>query len=162
MAGGLHADRVRGGVAARGILLAEANPVNQGVAGELLRSVGLTIDTADNGGPAIAVACATPDDAVLMAMQMPVRDGLSASRAIRDRLGHGLPVIAMTANAFEEDRDACRKARYGRSPGQTRGPRASVPNLAALAATRGRWRIRVGSPHQRTWRRPSKCAARRA
>ncbi|MBL8302486.1 MAG: response regulator, partial [Ideonella sp.] len=85
------------------ILLAEDNPINQFVACELLQAVGLQVETADDGDLAIERACSHPFDLVLMDVQMPRRDGLSAASAIRARLGPRLPIIAMTANAFAED-----------------------------------------------------------
>jgi len=89
------------------ILLAEDNPINQEVAQELLRAAGLVVEAADNGASAVEMALAQPYDLVLMDLQMPVLDGLSATRQIRARLGPDLPVIAMTANAFGEDRALC-------------------------------------------------------
>jgi PAS domain S-box-containing protein len=89
------------------VLLVEDNPINQEVAGALLGAAGLTVETADDGARAVELALARPYDLVLMDVQMPVMDGLAATRALRQRLGAGLPIIAMTANAFGEDRAAC-------------------------------------------------------
>jgi len=88
------------------VLLAEDNPVNQEVALELLRVVDLQADVADNGRQAVAMALATPYAAIVMDVQMPELDGLEATRELRRR-GLTVPVIAMTANAFGEDRAAC-------------------------------------------------------
>jgi CheY-like chemotaxis protein len=88
------------------VLLAEDNPVNQEVAVELLRVAGLEADVADNGAQAVAMARATPYAAILMDVQMPEVDGLEAARELR-RHGLQIPIIAMTANAFGEDRAAC-------------------------------------------------------
>ncbi len=90
------------------VLLAEDNRINQEVAGELLRAVGMVVDVAADGAQAVALAQQHPYDLVLMDMQMPVMDGLSATRALRRLPQHArTPVLAMTANAFGDDREAC-------------------------------------------------------
>ncbi|WP_242477982.1 response regulator [Rubrivivax gelatinosus] len=99
-------ERFRG----RRILLAEDNPVNQEVVVELLRESGLLVDTADDGRQAVDMALAGDYALILMDVQMPVLDGLAAAREIRQRLGDGVPIVAMTANAFAEDRAACIEA----------------------------------------------------
>lgn len=90
----------------RRILVAEDNPVNQEVVQELLRLIGLEVDLVSDGAQAVAQVGEVAYDLVLMDMKMPVMDGLDASRAIRE-LGHRMPIVAFTANAFEEDRLAC-------------------------------------------------------
>ncbi|MBK6854832.1 MAG: response regulator [Burkholderiales bacterium] len=92
------------------VLLAEDNPINQEVASELLASVGLVVEIATDGAAALQLALSRNYDLVLMDVQMPVMDGLTATRELRQRLGRALPVIAMTANAFGEDRSACLEA----------------------------------------------------
>ncbi len=89
------------------VLLAEDNPVNQEVAVELLHRTGLVVETTDDGTQAVEMACTRPYDLVLMDVQMPGTDGLTATRALRRRCGDALAVIAMTANAFDDDRFAC-------------------------------------------------------
>jgi CheY-like chemotaxis protein len=90
------------------VLLAEDNLVNQEVAVELLRDVGLSVDVATDGRQAVEMARAVAYDLILMDMQMPGMDGLTATGVVRGVPHHArTPILAMTANAFEEDRKAC-------------------------------------------------------
>jgi two-component system, sensor histidine kinase and response regulator len=93
------------------VLLVEDNDVNQQVARELLRDAGLEVDVAENGEIALAMLERAAYDLVFMDMQMPVMDGLDATRALRrlERFA-ALPVVAMTANAMEHDRQNCLQA----------------------------------------------------
>ena len=90
------------------ILVADDNDINQQIARELLEDAGFVVDGAVNGQIALDMAQKTSYSLVLMDMQMPVMDGLQATIALRQvpRL-HDLPIVAMTANAREEDRRSC-------------------------------------------------------
>lgn len=93
------------------LLLAEDNPINREVALELLHSVGLAADVATDGVEALALARQHRYDLVLMDIQMPNLDGHDATRAIRALPGwQHIPILAMTANAFAEDRQAASEA----------------------------------------------------
>ena len=90
------------------ILLAEDNEINQQIACELLTDAGFAVEVAENGLTALEMVQRSSYDLVLMDMQMPVMDGLTATAAIRKiaRLDK-LPIVAMTANAMEKDRRSC-------------------------------------------------------
>ena len=93
------------------ILLAEDNEINQQIANELLTDAGFVVELAETGLIALEMVQRGSYDLVLMDMQMPVMDGLSATAAIRriSRL-KSLPIVAMTANAMEKDRQSCLNA----------------------------------------------------
>jgi two-component system sensor histidine kinase/response regulator len=118
------------------VLLAEDNDLNQDVALGLLEAGGVLVDLAENGAVALERLRAAPDGtyaAVLMDVQMPVLDGLEATRALREEPRFAaLPVIAMTANALASDVEICRAA--GMSDHI-----AKPLEEAALWQTLGRW-----------------------
>jgi|GEM_PF-1019095 len=93
------------------ILLVEDNPINQMVAMEILSSAGIIVDRAENGREAVEKLKSTFYDAVLMDVQMPVMDGIEATKIIRKNLKLAdLPIIAMTAHAMYGDKERCLEA----------------------------------------------------
>jgi len=93
------------------ILVAENNSTNREVALGMLANLGLTANAVDNGAEALAALEAAPYDLVLMDVRMPVMDGIEATRRIRDPrsevLNREIPIVAMTANAMDADRERC-------------------------------------------------------
>jgi PAS domain S-box-containing protein len=95
------------------ILLAEDNAVNQRLTSRLLEKMGHTVTIAGNGQIALRLFAEEEFDLVAMDMQMPIMDGLEATERIRaneKKSGRHIAIVAMTANAFEEDRERCRRA----------------------------------------------------
>jgi two-component system, sensor histidine kinase and response regulator len=95
------------------ILLAEDNDVNQRLAGKMLERMGHTVTIADNGSEALVLSDKASFDLVLMDIQMPLMDGLEATKAIRDRekiTGRHVPIVAMTAYALKGDKEKCLEA----------------------------------------------------
>ena len=99
---------LRKGFHGRRILVVEDEPINREVTLSLLGDAGLLVDSAEDGSEAIRMAAETPYAAILMDMQMPVIDGLEATQQIRQLPGYAeTPIIALTANAFSEDKARC-------------------------------------------------------
>ena len=97
--------------AGKRILLAEDEPINREIAKMLLEDVGLQVDLGENGREVVAKAGSGSYAVILMDMQMPVLDGLDATRQIRQLPGcAAIPILAMTANAFAEDKERCFEA----------------------------------------------------
>jgi CheY-like chemotaxis protein len=93
------------------LLLVEDEPINQMVAQALLDDVGLASEVAVDGLEAVEKAGRNPYDLILMDMRMPKLDGLDATRRIRTLPGRDtMPIVAMTANAFAEDKAQCLEA----------------------------------------------------
>ncbi|MBF0272673.1 MAG: response regulator [Magnetococcales bacterium] len=98
----------RASLAGARLLLAEDNEINQQVAMELLEQAGITVVVANNGLEAVNLVGKEHFDAILMDLQMPVMDGLTATKRIRkEKSAELLPIIAMTANAMAGDREKC-------------------------------------------------------
>lgn len=90
------------------VLLAEDEPINQEVSTGLLEEIGLTVDLAADGQQAVEMARNNDYRLILMDMQMPNLNGLEATQAIREIPGRqNTPILAMTANAFDDDRTRC-------------------------------------------------------
>jgi CheY-like chemotaxis protein len=91
------------------ILLAEDNAINALLTRTLLEAEGHTVDTVEDGVLAVEAMKSSKYDLIFMDMRMPNMDGLEATRKIRamDNVSKGLPIIALTANAFDDDRNAC-------------------------------------------------------
>ncbi|HEX4909219.1 MAG TPA: response regulator, partial [Permianibacter sp.] len=131
------------GLAGARILLVEDNELNQDVACGLLADLNVNVTVADNGAKALELLGQQPFDLVLMDMQMPVMDGLTATRTLRaDSRFATLPVIAMTANALAGDRERCLDAGMNDHLGKPIDPDRLfdallrwLPNHSADAAT---------------------------
>jgi CheY-like chemotaxis protein len=92
------------------VLLAEDNEINAEVARHLLQGAGILVDLARDGVEAVQKGTTGEYDLILMDMQMPNMDGLEATRRILAQRPRVAPIIAMTANAFSEDRAKCLEA----------------------------------------------------
>ena len=89
------------------VLLAEDNQMNQFLATTILEELGVLVEVAENGKEAIEKFSEGKYDLILMDMQMPVMDGIEATKVIRERLQSSIPIVALTANAIKGDRQRC-------------------------------------------------------
>jgi PAS domain S-box-containing protein len=102
---------LRQGHAGKKLLVAEDDPINQKVTRLLLEHTGLVMTLVDNGAAAVRMAEKERFDLILLDMQMPVMDGVDAARSIRQLPGRAtVPILAVTANGFAEDREKCEAA----------------------------------------------------
>ena len=93
------------------ILLVEDDPINQEIGSHVLRETSLQVEVANDGIEAVSIASANDFDVILMDMQMPRMNGLEAAKAIRAMPRHAsTPIIALTANAYDDDRVLCMAA----------------------------------------------------
>ncbi|RDL24020.1 response regulator [Pseudomonas jessenii] len=103
--------KVDGQGAGRTVLLVEDNPVNQTVIEAMLRSLGFTVSVATDGAQAVRSAQGSEFEVILMDCRLPIIDGYEATRQIRNLPGRGnVPIIALTANALQGDRETCLSA----------------------------------------------------
>ena len=125
-------------------LFAEDHPQSQEILFEMLEDLGCEVDVASNGAEAVECAQRRRYDMILMDMQMPKMDGLAATRAIRALPGfRDTPIVALTANAFAEDRERCLAAGMNDHLAKPVTP-------SSLAATLGQWLPDMVAPKEET------------
>ncbi len=121
------------------VLLVEDNKVNQKVATRMLERAGHDVTVADNGKIGLELATDAPFDVILMDCQMPVMDGFEASTRIRDtERNANTPIIALTANVMDRDRERCREAMMDAHVAKPVDPRALIDTIEACIADRAR------------------------
>jgi CheY-like chemotaxis protein len=160
--GHAHAPPSRPGAAPGGkrltgmrLLVAEDNPGNQQVARELLEDEGAVVQIANDGQEAVeAIAAADPPfDVVLMDLQMPVMDGLTAASRVRQDLKLPIPIVAMTANVMASDREACLEAGMNDHVGKP----FNIDHLVRVLCTQtGRQQAPGNTPTVAAWTLPTR------
>lgn len=135
--GGILPQRAAPTLSGTRVLLVEDNEFNQLVASDILESFGVHVDVAENGQVAVEKVRSSTYDLVLMDMQMPVMDGIAATRAIRGDEACDVPIIAMTANALASDRDRCLAAGMNDHLAKPVDPDAFAATLAKWARKSG-------------------------
>jgi CheY-like chemotaxis protein len=122
------------------ILLAEDHPVNRKLAIRILESAGHQVRWAGDGAQALKMYQQEPFDLVILDMQMPVMDGVEAAermRAFDKNKNRHTPILAMTANAFAEDRERCIKAGMDDYLAKPVRPQELLARIAAISAVLG-------------------------
>ena len=130
------------------ILVVDDVAMNRDIASSFLRSAGHTVEVAVGGAEAVAAAAATPFDVILMDVRMPGMDGLQATRLIRSQPGQGarVPVLALTAQAFADQIDECRRAGMDAHLSKPFTPEALLGAVAQLVAKCRQTRPDVAAP----------------
>ena len=121
--------------AGRRVLLVEDNPVNQEVADCLLKGAGLIVEAAEDGARAVEMATGSHYDVILMDMQMPVMDGLAATRRDSCPRRHHHTHHRDDCECVRRGASCVSGSRHERSPGETRRAWPAVHNIAALVAS---------------------------
>ncbi len=124
------------------LLLVEDAPTNQLIATAMLKRAGYTVEVANNGHEAVEAASLQRFDAILMDLRMPLMDGLEATRLIRRLPGRAaqVPIIALTANALQEDVERCRAAGMDDYASKPIERKVLLEKLQRLQAGGGLWR----------------------
>jgi PAS domain S-box-containing protein len=118
------------------ILIVEDNATNRLIASRMLETLGASVETANNGADGVAAAQRTAFDVILMDVQMPVMDGVAATRAIRRLPGAAsqTPIIAMTANVFAHQQDTYREAGMSGAVSKPLSPARLLAEIGRIAA----------------------------
>jgi PAS domain S-box-containing protein len=121
------------------ILIVEDNATNRLIASRMLETLGATVETANNGAAGVAAAERSAFDIILMDVQMPVMDGIAATRAIRRLAGPAgqTPIVAMTANVFTHQQDSYRDAGMSGAVSKPLSPARLLAEIGRIASLNG-------------------------